>query len=96
MIALVGPHTYFPMNAFSKKQTSITTSSTESEIVAANHGVRAQGMPSLSLWSFLWKQIEIGPHCKVKPYNKHNKDKSIVAEIDPELDEIRYGSSYPP
>ena len=96
MIALVGPNTYFPLNAFSKKQTSITTSSTESEVVAANHGVRAQGMPSLSLWSFLWKQVEIGPDKKVKPYDRPDKDSSIVAKIDPELDEIRYGSSYPP
>ena len=42
---LVGPNTYFP-NAFSKKQTSITTSSTEREVVAANHhGIRAAGAP---------------------------------------------------
>ena len=46
---LVGPNTYYPLNAFSKKQTSITMSSTESEVVSANHGVRAQGLPSLSL-----------------------------------------------
>ena len=44
---LVGPNTYYPLNAFSKKQTSITMSSTESEVVSANHGVRAQGLPSL-------------------------------------------------
>ena len=53
-------------------------------------------MPSLSLWSFLWKQVETGPDRKVKPYDQPNKDSSIVAKIDPELDEIRYGSSYPP
>ena len=55
---LVGPNTYYPLNAFSKKQTSITMSSTESEVISANHGVRAQGLPSLSLWSFLWKQVQ--------------------------------------
>ena len=96
MIALVGPNTYYPLNAFSKKQTSITTSSTESEVVAANHGVRAQGMPSLSIWSFLWKQVEQGPDRKVKPYDNPKLDQSIIARIDPEVDEIRYGSSDPP
>ena len=99
MIALVGPHrpnTYYPLNAFSKKQTSITTASTESEIVAANHGVRAQGLPSPPLWSVLWKQVEIGPDRKVKPPDRPNKDSSIVAMIDPELDDIRCGSFYPP
>ena len=55
---LVGPNTYYPLNAFSKKQTSITTSSTESEVVAANHGIRAQGLPSLSLWCYLWKEVQ--------------------------------------
>ena len=39
---LVGPNTYYPLNAFSKKQTSVTMSSTESEVISANHGVRAQ------------------------------------------------------
>ena len=53
-------------------------------------------MPSLSWWSFLWKQVEIGPDRKVRPYEKPDKDSSIAARIDPELDEIRYGSSYPP
>ena len=83
----------YPLNAFSKKQTSVTTSSTESEGVAAIHGVRAQ---ALSPWSFLWKQVEIGPDRNLKPYDRPNKDFSIIAKIDPELDEIRYRSSYPP
>ena len=36
-VYLVGPNTYYPLNAFSKKQTSITMSSTESEGISANH-----------------------------------------------------------
>ena len=64
---LVGPNTYYPLNAFSKQQTSITMSSTESEVISANNGVRAQGLPSLSLWSFLWKQVQAkrNPHQSV-------------------------------
>ena len=53
-------------------------------------------MPSLSIWSFLWKQVELGPNRQVKPYDDPKLDQSIVARIDPELDEIRYGSSDPP
>ena len=90
---LVGPNTYYPLNAFSKKQTSITMSSTESEVISANHGVRAQGLPSLSLWMFLWKQVEIDPaNHKVRPKAPPPvKIDGILARIDPELDEIRYG-----
>ena len=47
-MVLVGPNTYFPINAFSKKQTAITMSSTEAEVIAANHAVRTQGLPRLS------------------------------------------------
>ena len=35
-LLLIGPNTYFPLTAFSKKQTSASMSSTESEVVAAN------------------------------------------------------------
>ena len=87
---LVGPNTYFPLNAFSKKQTSITMSSTESEVVAANHGLRAEGLPCLSLWYFLWRG-EAGR--KAEP--RAEKGDEIVARIDPELDEIRYGTARP-
>ena len=77
--------TRYPLNAFSKKQTSITMSSTESEVVAANQGIRAQGLPSLSLWFFLWMgEAEAVPKAATKPGTD-------VARIDPELDEIRYG-----
>ena len=52
-MVLVGPNTYFPINAFSKKQTAITMSSTEAEVVAANHAVRTEGLPSLSLFNYI-------------------------------------------
>ena len=93
---LVGPNTYYPLNAFSKKQTSITMSSTESEVISANHGVRAQGLPSLSLWTFLWKEVCVAKDGKVsstKPFAP--RDDTIIARIDPELDEIRYGECRP-
>ena len=46
---LVGPNTYFPLNAFSKKQTVVANSSTAAEVVSANHAPRAEGMPMLAL-----------------------------------------------
>ena len=78
-----------------KKQTSITTSSTESEVVAANHGIRAQGLPSLSLWCYLWKEVQANAAGrKTRPPAELPKGTdTIVARIDPELDEIRYGES---
>ena len=48
-LVLVGPNTYYPLTAFSKKQTSVSMSSTESEVVAANVSLRAVGLPSSGL-----------------------------------------------
>ena len=45
-MVLVGPNTYYPLNAFSNKQTVTSTSSTEAEVVSANHAVRAEGIPT--------------------------------------------------
>eukprot|EP00439_Symbiodinium_sp_Y106_P076373 s1894_g15.t1 len=92
---LVGPNTYCPLNAFSKKQTSITMSSTESEVISANHGVRAQGIPSLSLWMFLWRQVEVDPaNHQVRPKRAPPvKIDGVLDRVDPELDEIRYGGN---
>ena len=36
LLALVGPNTFFPLTALSKKQTSTAMSSTEAEVTAAN------------------------------------------------------------
>ena len=52
-LVLVGPTTYYPPAAFSKKQTSIAVSSTEAEVVCANVALRALGLPSSAPWAVL-------------------------------------------
>ena len=52
-LVLVGPNTYYPLTAFSKKQTSTAMSSTEAEVTAANLSIRAVGLPSSCLWNML-------------------------------------------
>lgn len=99
-MVLVGPNTYFPVNAFSKKQTAVSMSSTEAEVIAANHSLRAQGLPSLSLFNYFLAMSD--PHAPVevrskqaglqaKPKTTSPDDPISVARIDPELDEVRYG-----
>ena len=99
-MALVGPNTYWPINAFSKKQTATAMSSTEAEVVAANHAVRAQGLPSLSLFNYLiaMSDPKCPPQAKTRRAGVAAKPKAptlhepvSVARIDHELDEIRYG-----
>ena len=61
VLVLVGPNTYYPLTAFSKKQTSVSLSSTESEVVSANISLRSVGLPSSGLWAHLQQAGGITP-----------------------------------
>ena len=49
-LALTRPNTFFPLNGVSKKQTCVSHSTPEAEIVAANSAVRLEGLPALQIW----------------------------------------------
>ena len=52
-LALYGPHSFFPLAGQSKKQTAVSHSTVEAEIVAADHALRTSGLPALPLWERL-------------------------------------------
>ena len=90
---LVGPNTYFPLNTFSKKQTVVANSSTEAEVVSANHALRAEGIPMLALMEQLgiFKKLAQKAGVKAKPGDPEPED-PVFIRIDKEIDEIRYGN----
>ena len=90
---LVGPNTYFPLNAFSKKQTVVANSSIEAEVVSANHALRAEGIPMLALMEQLgiFKKLAQKAGVKTKPGDPEPED-PVFTRIDKEIDEIRYGN----
>jgi hypothetical protein len=49
-LAIVGPNTFAPVTASCKKQTCVSHSSTESEIVAAEQALRTEGLQALAFW----------------------------------------------
>jgi hypothetical protein len=51
-----GPNTFATLQAVSKRQTSVSHSTPEAEIVAADHAVRKQALPALQLWEKLAKR----------------------------------------
>ena len=64
-LALYGPHSFFPLAAQSRKQTVVSRSTVEAEIVAADHAIRMSGLPALPLWekfsiahTYPWKSTE--------------------------------------
>ena len=49
-LCVFGSHTFVPISWMCKKQTSVSHSSTESEIIALDAGLRMDGIPVLDLW----------------------------------------------
>ena len=46
-------HTFVPISWMCKKQTSVSHSSTEDEIISLDAGLRMDGIPALTLWDFV-------------------------------------------
>ena len=47
---LVGPNIWFPLQWVTKKQTSTSRSTTESEVVSLAHSLFSEALPALTLW----------------------------------------------
>ena len=52
-LALHGHHSFFPLSGQSKKQTAVSHSTVEAEMVAAVHAIVSSGLPALQLWEWL-------------------------------------------
>ena len=63
-LVLKGPNSFFPLAWLSKRQTSVSRSTTESEIVSLAHSLYQEGLPALSLWTELLgrKDLELVIH----------------------------------
>ena len=48
-----GSHTFVPISWMCKKQTSVSHSSTESEFIFLDAGLRLDGIPALELWDLI-------------------------------------------
>ena len=49
----LGSRTFVPVSWMRKKQTSVSHTSTESEVIALDAGLRMDGLPALDLWDFV-------------------------------------------
>jgi hypothetical protein len=58
VLCLVGPNTYVPVAWLCKKQTAVSHSTSESEVIALDAGSRMEGLPSLLLWDIVIEVFE--------------------------------------
>ena len=52
-LCVFGSHTFVPKSWMCKKQTVVSHSSTESEIISLDTGLRLDGLPALELWDLI-------------------------------------------
>ena len=52
IVCIFGSHTFVPRNWICKKQTSVSHSSTEAELISLGAGLRKDGIPALDLSDF--------------------------------------------
>ena len=52
-LCVLGSRTFVPISWMCKKQTSVSHSSTESEIISLDAGLRLDGIPALDLWDLI-------------------------------------------
>ena len=52
-LCIFGSHTIVPISWMCKRQTAVSPSSTESEIISLDTGLRLDGLPALELWDLI-------------------------------------------
>jgi hypothetical protein len=72
-LVVVGPNSFFPLSWVSRKQTSVSRSTTESEIVSLAFCVYSEALPMLNLWDLL-----VGGSCELEVLEDNEATIKIV------------------
>ena len=90
-LCIFGSHTFVPISWMCKKQTSVSHSSTESEIISLDTGLRLDGLPALELWDLIVSvlgnvpRVSDNPGRLVTDVDKREKSQSridVIKDID--------------
>ena len=73
-LAIVGPNTFAPVTASCKKQTCVSHSPTESEIVDAEQGIRTEGLQVLAFWELVTELLGTAPSKVAETHSGRPKD----------------------
>ena len=90
-LCIFGSHTFVPISWMCKKQTSVSHSSTESEIISLDTGLSLDGLPALELWDLIVSvlgnvsRVSDGsgkPGSDVHKHHKPHKKFDVMKDID--------------
>ena len=94
ILCIFGSRTFVPISWMRKKQTSASHSSTESEIISLDAGLRMEGLPAIDLWDVVIEVLRssnstkpptnpaAGRNHKSKPKQKGNRDVDQLSHLD--------------
>ena len=74
ILCMFGSHKFVPISWMCKKQTSVSHSSTESEIISLDAGLRMAGIPTLDLWDLVIEVLHSSSN-KIKGPNETVQEK---------------------
>ena len=88
-MCVFGSHTFVPISWMCKKQTCLSQSSTEVEIISLDAGLRMDGIPALDLWDLVVEVLHLDSNRKqmLKPERetclsvKHQRRNSATHRI---------------
>ena len=90
-LCIFGSHTFVPISWMCKKQTAVSHSSTESEIISLDTGLRLDGLPALELWDLIVSVMENvsrvsdrsgQPENDVHKHHKSQRKINVMENID--------------
>ena len=90
-LCIFGSHTFVPISWMCKKQTAVSHSSTESEIISLDTGLRLDGLPGLELWDLIISVFGSvsqnsdrsgQPDSDVKKHHKSQRRIDVMKDID--------------
>ena len=62
ILCIFESHTFVPISWMCKKQTSVSHSSTEAEIISLDASLRMDGIPALTLWDLVIEVVHSEPN----------------------------------
>ena len=90
-LCVFGSHTFVPTSWICKKQTAVSHSSKESEIISLDTGLRLDGLPALELWDLIVSvlgnvsRVSDGSgqrECDIHKHHKPHKKIDVMKDID--------------
>ena len=97
-LCIFGSHTFVPISWMCKKQTAVSHSSTESEIISLDTGLRLDGLLALELWdlivSVLGNVSRVSdrsgkPESDIHQHHKSHKKINVMKDMDVVLSNVQ-------